>query len=465
MWESARAPSILPAISPCRDLDDGVQARMADTSASTPQHAARRAVLDEVHARPFQLIDPPRRVLHQSYVVSADQGRAALAALDAWCARTSAPRPDPDSKFHRAAFPGGGLRYEAHTEFVSFSWDTAVPAEGEPFAWPIANPPPMGGDLIVPGDLLVGIDLVMLPVATAPANFESLFDLPSLSVSSAYGGAAIIVTDFRQDARGNTRILVIDHGLGAARAGALAQRVIEIEAYRTFALLGLPEAYRVSPIIGEIERELVATTDRMQTERGLGKNADQLDALVKLAARLETEAARSSYRFAATRAYDAIVKSRLDAIDERSAGSYSTWRSFLDRRTGPAMRTCQSVADRQGELSAKLSRAANMLRTRVDVEMQTQNTKLLAAMNDRAKMQLRLQQTVEGLSVAAVSYYVLGLFLYVARGLKDAGLSPLEPSLAVAIATPLVVLGMWWTVRRLRRLHDERKDADQDRDR
>lgn len=439
---------------------------MVESQPPLPQHAARRAVLEEVHARPFQLMTAPRRVLHHSYVITQDQGRAALAALDRWCATTSAQRPDLGSKFHRVAFPDAGLRYEAHTEFVSLSWDTAIPADTEPFAWPLSNPPPMGSDLVIPGELLVGIDVVVLPEMAAPKDYERLFDPPSLSVSAAYGGAATIVTDFRQDARGNTRILVIDHGLGPARAGALVQRVIEIEAYRTFALLGLPEAYRVSPIIGDIERELVATTDRMQNERGLTKNAEQLDALVKLAARLETEAARSSYRFAATRAYDAIVKSRLDAIDERSAGTHSTWRSFLDRRTGPAMRTCQSVADRQAELSAKLSRAANMLRTRVDVEMQTQNTSLLAAMNERAKMQLRLQQTVEGLSVAAVSYYVLGLFLYVARGLKDAGWSPVEPTFAVALATPLVVFGMWVFVRRLRQLHDERAGGGQgDRER
>jgi uncharacterized membrane-anchored protein len=47
-----------------------------------------------------------------------------------------------------------------------------------------------------------------------------------------------------------------------------------------------------------------------------------------------------------------------------------------------------------------------LLSTRVNVDRQLQNQKLLKSMNERARMQLRLQTTVEGLSVAAVTYYV-----------------------------------------------------------
>jgi uncharacterized membrane-anchored protein len=192
----------------------------------------------------------------------------------------------------------------------------------------------------------------------------------------------------------------------------------------------------------------------MRATTGLEGNASLLDALVALAAELESEGVRSAYRFGATQAYEAIVTSRLEVIDEARVDGCSTWRSFLDRRLAPAMRTCRSVAGRQAELSQKLSRAANLLRTRVDVEIQSQNKALLQGMSERARLQLRLQQTVEGLSVAAVSYYVLGLFGYLVRGARDGGLVGWDPNVAMAIALPAVLAGVWWTVRRIRRGHE-----------
>ena len=51
-------------------------------------------------------------------------------------------------------------------------------------------------------------------------------------------------------------------------------------------------------------------------------------------------------------------------------------------------------------------------------------TNLLGAMNRRQQLQLRLQATVEGLSVAAITYYIVGLVGYAAKGLKEGGALP-----------------------------------------
>ncbi len=72
-------------------------------------------------------------------------------------------------------------------------------------------------------------------------------------------------------------------------------------------------------------------------------------------------------------------------------------------------------------------------------------------MNRRARLQLRLQQTVEGLSVAAVSYYVVGLIGYLARGGQEAFGLPWDPAVATAVAVPAVVIMVWALVRRIRR--------------
>lgn len=131
---------------------------------------------------------------------------------------------------------------------------------------------------------------------------------------------------------------------------------------------------------------------------------------------------------------------------------YETWAGFLQKRVAPAMRTCRSVEERQANQSRKLARAAILLRTWVDVELERQNRDLLSSMNRRARLQLRLQQTVEGLSVAAVSYYVIGLIGYLAKGAQPLGIA-LAPELVMAAAVPVVVLALWLVVRRIRRTH------------
>jgi uncharacterized membrane-anchored protein len=174
--------------------------------------------------------------------------------------------------------------------------------------------------------------------------------------------------------------------------------------------------------------------------------------LTELAAELEADAAASLYRFGASRAYHGIVEERLEALGEIAVPGYDTWGAFLQRRVAPAMRTCRSIEARQDSLSEKLARAATLLRTWVDVEVERQNRDVLASMNNRARLQLRLQQTVEGLSVAAVSYYVVGLIGYLAKGSAIFG-EPVKPELVTAISVPFVVLAIWWLVRRIRHSH------------
>jgi uncharacterized membrane-anchored protein len=140
----------------------------------------------------------------------------------------------------------------------------------------------------------------------------------------------------------------------------------------------------------------------------------------------------------------------LTAIGEQPIPGWSTLAAFLQRRVAPAMRTCQMLEERQANLSRKLTRAANLLRTRVDVEIEQQNQALLGSMDARAQMQLRLQQTVEGLSIAAISYYVVGLATYVIKGAKEANLFPFELSTATAIIVPVTIIAVAMIVRRIR---------------
>ena len=162
--------------------------------------------------------------------------------------------------------------------------------------------------------------------------------------------------------------------------------------------------------------------------------------------------AANLYRFGASRAYFEIVEERLAALSEVAVPGYCTWQDFLRRRIAPAMRTRQSVKERQAKLSDNLTRTISLLRSWIDIELQRQDRDLLASMNNRARLQLRLQQTVEGLSVAAISYYVVGLLAYLLKGIPGVH-DMVAPELAIAVLVPVVLFAIWWTVRRIRRAH------------
>lgn len=419
-------------------------------------HPLRAAVLGEVHARPFTPIETPRRVLHFAFDTFGDRAKADCTALSAYCVRRGLAPLRPEDKQHRAALGGTVLRWEQHSEFTTYTWELPAEAgEASPFHPPAGSLALSMTGVPQPGPVLVALDLHL--VADNGIAPERLFDRASLAVAENSDGLAVFATDFQADPAGFVRILVIDRGLGAERAGALVQRIVELETYRTLALLGLPEAQRLSPSIHRTEQRLAEITDEMRRSRGLDDNHRLLDELTGLAAELEAGAAASLFRFGASRAYNEIVQLRLQTIGERKVGGLPTWSSFLARRMAPAIRTCATTEERQINLSRKLARAANLLRTRVDVELEQQNRDLLTSMNERTRLQLRLQATVEGLSVAAISYYVVGLIAYLAKGAAEAG-APVEPGYVTAVAVPLVVLTIWSVVRRIRRKHIGKSD-------
>jgi uncharacterized membrane-anchored protein len=413
-------------------------------------HPLRAAVLGEVHARPFTPLETPRRVLHFAFDTSGERADADRAALVSFCSARGLAPPQPASKHHRVVFGGTALRWEQHSEFTTYTWELPSEANGafHPAAAALAGPMAL---VPQPGPVLVAVDLhVVADTKTAP---ETLFDRPSLVAAENSDATALYATDFQPDPAGFVRILIVDRGLGAERAGAITQRVLEMETYRTLALLGLPEAQRLAPSITRIETRLAEVTAASRGAQGLETNQALLDQLTALAAELEAGAAASQFRFGASRAYDQIVHLRLETIGERKVGGLPTWTSFLARRMAPAMRTCATLEGRQASLAEKLARAANLLRTRVDVELEQQNRDVLRSMNERTRLQLMLQATVEGLSVAAISYYVVGLFGYLVKGAHDSGLLRLDPSLLTGAFVPVAVLLVWWIVRRIRTRH------------
>jgi uncharacterized membrane-anchored protein len=412
-------------------------------------HPLRGAVLGESHARPFHPMPAPRRVLHLAFLSGPEGVASDWEALDRYCQARGLSGPAANARHHRATFAEGSLRWENHTEFSTYTFEFDSDAGHAPFKPERPALERVFDGLDPAGQLVVAVDLHLIAAGTV-ADASLLFDASGLAYSDMDDGAARAVTDLKPTTDGYTRILVVDHGLAPARAGALVIRLLEIETYRMLALLGLPDAQSLAPRVRAMETRLVEITRAIRENDAFAANEALLDRLTALAAELSAESAAHSYRFGATRAYDQIVGQRLDAVREQPVKGHDTWAGFLARRQAPAMRTCRIVEGRLGDLADKVARAATLLRARVDVELERQNRDLLQSMNERTRMQLRLQRTVEGLSVAAVSYYVVGLIAYLAKGAEKSGLA-IAPEIVVAAALPLVVAGIWLTVRRIRR--------------
>jgi uncharacterized membrane-anchored protein len=416
-----------------------------------PAHEGRSGALGEVHARPHPLVDKPRLLIQLSFMT---EGGSAVdhAVLSNLSRRLGIAPPERHARHHAMKWGQGTLRWERHTEFSTYLWEGPL-QRGKSAN---ADESPFGNGFTPPGTVISGIRLEIRDWTPQTEKLIDGFDPASLCHSLVESGKAAVITDFRQDSEGLTRMLMLDRGLPAARIGALSQRLLDIETYRTLAMLGLPLAQSLSARVRRIEDRLAEITAAMKDEK---RDSQTLLAdLTELAAELEADAAASLYRFGASRAYDGIVQERLEALNETVVPGYDTWGGFLQRRVAPAMRTCRSVEERQANLSRKLTRATTLLRTWIDVEVEQQNRDLLASMNNRARLQLRLQQTVEGLSVAAVSYYVVGLIGYLAKGSSIFGYV-LKPELVTAAAVPIAILAVWWMVRRVRRSHDEGKQS------
>jgi uncharacterized membrane-anchored protein len=255
-------------------------------------------------------------------------------------------------------------------------------------------------------------------------------------------------TDFAIQSDGFSRFVLRDVEMRAQQAGRLAQRVLEIDTYRMMALLGLPAARTVSAALDDIEAELATLAERMVSGEAVAGDQDLLAQITKLAARLEKLSLDNGYRFSASKAYYRLVKARIEELREARIEGVPTVEEFMDRRLTPAMNTCESTASRQEALARRIANVNDLLRTRVSIVQENQNRQILQSMDRRAAQQLRLQQAVEGLSVAAISYYVVGLLGYAGKGLKSLG-APVNPDLLTGALVPVVAGLVWLGLRRM----------------
>lgn len=420
-----------------------------------PEHPERRAVSDEVHARPYPLMRAPEQVSHLAILSGEAAAEEDLATLARLCTLIGCAPPPPGPNHFAVAVDGLRLRWERHTEFSTYTFIRPL-AGKDPFAEPAIRAVPEGWIAGLPQAVLVAVHAALV---TAPRDWRGdalppevgrHFASDNVAGSLVTGGTAAVWTDFVIRDDGFGRILVMDMGLRERQAGRLVQRLLEIETYRTMALLALPVGREIAPQLVRLDRALTEISGRIAGLAHVEGQRALLATLTGHAAEIERLVNGSSYRFGAARAYRALVDRRVAELREQRIEGLQTIAEFMERRLAPAMRTCESAAARLEALAQRVGRASNLLRTRVDIELEAQNRDVLKSMNRRARLQLRLQETVEGLSVVAISYYAIGLVGYAAKSGKAAGLH-INAELVTGLAIPVVLGGVWLMVRRIRR--------------
>ncbi|MCF6305174.1 MAG: DUF3422 domain-containing protein [Rhodobacteraceae bacterium] len=421
-------------------------------------HPLRYQLANELHARPFPELTAPCRAAYlaikQPSNAAKRDRKADRAHLIALLDLFGAPHPAPDASHYSGALGNSHLKWEMHSEFVSYTLFANgvadVPFDGSAF---LLFPKKWLAD--APGVVLSSVlirmetaDFQKMPPEEINAKISPWFVQESMAASLVVDAEAVVASDFRIDPMGNVRFAIIANaGISPRRLGRIAQRLLEVETYKSASMLAFPMSRQVAITLSRLEEDLETVFQRMNTDEAA--DADTLGNLLRLSAEIENLSASTAFRFGAAKAYSKIVAQRIAVLREKRFEGRQLLAEFMMRRYDPAMRTCISTQMRLRDLSTRAERAANLLRTRVDVLTAQQNNQVLARMDDRAALQLRLQETVEGLSVVAISYYAVSLLGYFLTPLA-APLGLQKYHIIAAVTLPVVLL-VWWLAKRVRK--------------
>lgn len=414
----------------------------------------RLRLSNELHARPFPTITAPARavLLAVRHPDGAARDRSLdRAHLDKLLDQYSVQnKPAEDGTHFFGKLGKRWLKWESHTEFVTYTIITDGVSD-TPFSGGTFEMFPSDWLAQMPGmritSALIRIEKMQDPDVMG-AKLEDWFIGESLAASAVLDGEAIVASDFRLDDSDHSRLAVfVSEGCGPRRIGRIVQRLAEIETYTKMSLLGLAMARQLNSNLNAVEGQMTHLTTAMSNDMASAEKT--LEELLAVSSALEAETTKTDFRFGATGAYAAIVNQRIEVLRESRFQGRQTIGEFMMRRWDPAMRTVESAEQRLQKMTERGVRASNLFRTKVDVVRSAQNQKILESMDRRADMQLRLQETVEGLSVVAISYYAVSLALYFFGPIAEAKL--LSKAWLAALVTPPVIAAVWYMVQQIKK--------------
>ena len=419
-------------------------------------HPLRVELHNEVHTRPRPPISAPHVMAHAAVMRVQAQQNCPQGLID-WCTRQNVAPPLPNANHFSVTHGLRRLRFEGHGEFNEYTVYAAACEPQQPFA-----PNPADDwlqDLLSadPGEVIAAIRLAVISADTLSPDHQkvaALFVTASesegceLAAAGVCDNAAVLYSDFQLDATGFGRFLIVNQSARPTQIGHIVQDVIDMEVYRMMAMLAYPEARELDSVLRELEAGLSGVVARLECADTSEEPASLQD-VIRMAAEIEQLSTYSAYRLDAAVAYRRLVTKNLADLRESRCEWLETPTQFLERRFEPAMNYCEAVNERLKSVSARVGRASELLGTRTEIDRERQNQTLLAAMNQRAGVQLRLQETVEGLSIVAISYYSTGLLGYVFKATEKAG-APVAYELLTGLAVLPIVLAVRFFLHRSR---------------
>ncbi|EAQ96750.1 DUF3422 family protein [Congregibacter litoralis] len=425
----------------------------ADTGTPINTLSERIALSNEWHARPLLTLPSPLRCSHMVCLrgdTSLEERRQDFADF---CESQGQSGPSKESRHHSVNVGNCLLKWEGHTEADSYT--LLVAGNGEPpFAAPAISFLDASMRSRLMDQLFLGVHIEVIPCTDSPEESRLQRVRALLGRQEVYGGSISdnqgeIWSSFRLDAEGFSRIVIMDCALSEARLSRQVQRILEVETYRMLAMLGLPAARDVMGTLGELEPALDEVIEQIAHRDADPALELSLGRITRIAAKVEHVAAAHAYRFAASRAYNGIVERRVAELSEQQQGSAPRYTTFLQKTLMPAMRTCEAAERRTQELAQRVTRATQLLDSMVDMDQKKQNQAILESLAERANLQLRLQQSVEGFSIFAITYYAVGLLGYLFKSAKSLGLG-INPDLLTGITAPVVLAIVWLSVRSIK---------------
>jgi len=415
----------------------------------------RHELNNEVHARPYEILHAPEQISYLAVLVNEHERVREWEHFSILLAHYGQTLPQQERNHLNLNLGDLRIKIERHQEFTSYKFIRHGEYD-DPFNTPVSNDLPSDWLATIPGQTLVATHIAIISSPASEPGTESAlmeaaphFDNATLVGSKVGRHANRAYTDFRIHADGYTRMLFIDRNPLPTQTGRLILRLLEVETYRMLALLALPAARDLIVALAKADEKLTLITDAIA--RGSDKTDEQLlEELTQFAATVEHMVSANYYRFAASRSYFGLVANRLTELREAPIEGIPTLGGFLNRRLDPARQTCDSAARWLELLPNRVSHASELLRSRVDVKREAQNQSLLVAMNQRAELQLHLQQTVEGLSVAAITYYAVSLIGYLVKAADYVGPWRVDADIIRAAAIPLVAGLAYIGIRRIK---------------
>lgn len=426
-----------------------------------PENFPQRFILhNEVHARAPISLKLPITSTFLALSLNKKEKSEELALIIQLCERYGVTPPKKGMSHFSAKMDSFLIRWEQHTEFSGYNFYVQQNCKA-PFAKLALEHVPTQWLDKLPGQIVVAAHAAIVeetnPLVANSELISEFFSGNQVVGAEVTGGAAHAYTDFKIHADGFSRFLIVDHSLKPGQAGRLLQRLFEIEVYRVMALFAFPVAKKLAPELNKADKQLQVITAAMaQADRD---DEELLDELTTLAAEVENIISTHHYRFGAANAYYSLVEQRIDDLREVRIQGLQTIGEFMKRRLEPAIDTCQSTSGRFSLLSKRINNAGQLLRTRVDITIERQNQALLTSMDARAKTQLRLQETVEGLSIVAITSYVVNLIGTITKAVNTLEEINVNPVLVTGVSIPFVLILVALAVRRIHKkiLGDDNK--------